>query len=51
MDLAGAATEEQVRSNAQALAVSWDEAAQKRLAALAEPADEYWRRRGQLAWN
>jgi aryl-alcohol dehydrogenase-like predicted oxidoreductase len=49
--LSGAATQEQVRSNARALGASWDEEAQRRLAALAEPVEKYWRKRGRLAWN
>jgi aryl-alcohol dehydrogenase-like predicted oxidoreductase len=49
--LSGAATVEQVRSNARALAVRWDDEAQERLLGLAEAAEEYWARRGRLAWN
>jgi aryl-alcohol dehydrogenase-like predicted oxidoreductase len=49
--LSGAATAEQVRSNAGALSVPWDREAAERLGAIAEAADEYWRRRGQLSWN
>jgi aryl-alcohol dehydrogenase-like predicted oxidoreductase len=49
--LSGAATSEQVRSNARALEVRWDDGAEARLPALAEPAEEYWQRRGRLAWN
>jgi aryl-alcohol dehydrogenase-like predicted oxidoreductase len=49
--LSGAAIVEQVRSNARALGVRWDEKAQTRLAALVEPAEEYWQRRGRLAWS
>jgi aryl-alcohol dehydrogenase-like predicted oxidoreductase len=49
--LSGAVTEEQVRSNAAAFAVhlSPDELAD--LSKLAEPADQYWKERGQLAWH
>jgi aryl-alcohol dehydrogenase-like predicted oxidoreductase len=48
--LSGAVTEAQVRSNAEALAVqlSPDELAE--LSKLAEPANQYWKERGQLAW-
>jgi aryl-alcohol dehydrogenase-like predicted oxidoreductase len=49
--LSGAATVAQVRSNARALAVAWDEEAERELAALAEPAEEYWTTRAGLAWN
>jgi aryl-alcohol dehydrogenase-like predicted oxidoreductase len=48
--LSGAATTDQLRSNLQALAVPWDDEA-ARLRTLAETPDEYWRRRGALAWN
>jgi aryl-alcohol dehydrogenase-like predicted oxidoreductase len=49
--LSGAVTEAQVRSNAGALAVhlSPDELAE--LSKLAEPADQYWKERGRLAWH
>jgi aryl-alcohol dehydrogenase-like predicted oxidoreductase len=49
--LSGAASTEQVLSNAQALAVNWDGEAERNLTALAEETDEYWRMRGSLAWN
>jgi aryl-alcohol dehydrogenase-like predicted oxidoreductase len=49
--LSGAVTVEQLRSNAAAvnLPLSPDEVA--RLARLAEPVDQYWKERGQLAWS
>jgi len=49
--LSGAVTEAQVRSNVGALGVhlSPDELAE--LSKLAEPADQYWKERGQLAWH
>jgi aryl-alcohol dehydrogenase-like predicted oxidoreductase len=49
--LSGAVTQAQVRSNASAVAVhlSVDELAE--LATLAEPPDQYWKERGQLAWH
>jgi aryl-alcohol dehydrogenase-like predicted oxidoreductase len=49
--LSGAATEEQVRSNASALAVRWGAEAAQALRGLAEPAEAYWRARGGLPWN
>jgi aryl-alcohol dehydrogenase-like predicted oxidoreductase len=49
--LSGAVTPEQFASNLGALALAPDEAAQGRLRTLEEPAEEYWARRGQLAWN
>jgi aryl-alcohol dehydrogenase-like predicted oxidoreductase len=49
--LSGAASVEQVRSNAQALAVRWDADAEESLTPLVEPAEAYWLRRGGLAWN
>jgi aryl-alcohol dehydrogenase-like predicted oxidoreductase len=49
--LSGAATPGQVRANMRALDVVWDEEAEAFLAALAEPAEEYWRTRASLPWN
>ena len=49
--LSGAVTSGQLRSNVAALSVrlSTDELAD--LSKLAEPADRYWKERGQLAWH
>jgi aryl-alcohol dehydrogenase-like predicted oxidoreductase len=49
--LSGAATAGQLRANAKALAVAWDDEAERELAWLAEPAEGYWRARAGLAWN
>jgi len=49
--LSGAATVEQVRSNAGALRVTLDQQARDALATLAEPVEQYWATRSQLAWN
>jgi aryl-alcohol dehydrogenase-like predicted oxidoreductase len=49
--LSGAATEEQLRSNAAALAVRWDGRVAEQLAPLREGPEEYWERRGRLRWN
>ena len=49
--LSGAATVDTVRSNLAALDVECDARAEQELAALEEPADEYWERRSELAWN
>jgi aryl-alcohol dehydrogenase-like predicted oxidoreductase len=49
--LSGVATVETLRSNLAALDVVWDAQAAGALAPLAEPADEYWERRSELAWN
>jgi aryl-alcohol dehydrogenase-like predicted oxidoreductase len=49
--LSGAARVEHLGSNMRALAVAWDERAEVTLAAVAEPAGEYWRTRGGLGWN
>jgi aryl-alcohol dehydrogenase-like predicted oxidoreductase len=49
--LSGAATVEQMRSNARALDVNMDEKAEERLLALVEPAEQYWGERSDLAWN
>jgi aryl-alcohol dehydrogenase-like predicted oxidoreductase len=49
--LSGAATAEQMRSNAGALNVQLDQLADERLLALVEPAAQYWGERSELAWN
>jgi aryl-alcohol dehydrogenase-like predicted oxidoreductase len=49
--LSGAATTEQIESNLTALDVGWDDEAEAALGQLAEPAETYWRRRSDLAWN
>jgi aryl-alcohol dehydrogenase-like predicted oxidoreductase len=49
--LSGAATVDTVRSNLAALEAQWDARAEEELAPLAEPPDEYWERRSELAWN
>jgi aryl-alcohol dehydrogenase-like predicted oxidoreductase len=49
--LSGAATVDQIRSNAQATNVSCDREASERLTALTEPPEEYWSRRSRMAWN
>ncbi|HEX6620086.1 MAG TPA: aldo/keto reductase [Solirubrobacteraceae bacterium] len=49
--LSGAATVDTLRSNLAALDVAWDAQADEALAPLAEPAEEYWERRAELAWN
>jgi aryl-alcohol dehydrogenase-like predicted oxidoreductase len=49
--LSGATTVAQVRSNLRALEVGWDDRAAKALAALAEPAEAYWRQRSDMPWT
>jgi len=49
--LSGAATAEHLRSNLAALALSWDDACAAQLRELAETPQDYWQRRGRLAWN
>ncbi len=49
--LSGAATVDTLRSNVAALEAQWDARAEEELAPLAEPAEEYWERRSELAWN
>jgi aryl-alcohol dehydrogenase-like predicted oxidoreductase len=49
--LSGAATVDTLRSNLAALAVEWDARADEALASLSEPAEDYWERRAELAWN
>jgi aryl-alcohol dehydrogenase-like predicted oxidoreductase len=49
--LSGAATVDTLRSNVAARDAQWDARAEEELAPLAEPAEEYWERRSELAWN
>jgi aryl-alcohol dehydrogenase-like predicted oxidoreductase len=49
--LSGASTGEQLRSNLGALAVSWDDRAEKALESLKESPEGYWTTRARLAWN
>jgi aryl-alcohol dehydrogenase-like predicted oxidoreductase len=49
--LSGAVTEEQLRSNVAALSVRLSPDELAKLSKLAEPADQYWKERGQLAWH
>ncbi|MEO3766518.1 aldo/keto reductase [Streptomyces sp. B8F3] len=49
--LSGAATAAQLHSNLAAAAVDLDPAQDERLAALAEPAADYWRRRAETPWS
>ena len=49
--LSGAATADTLRSNLGALDAAWDAELEPRLAELAEPAEAYWERRAELAWN
>ena len=49
--LSGAVTEAQVRSNVGALGVHLSPGELAELSELAEPADQYWKERGQLAWH
>ena len=49
--LSGAVTETQVRSNAGALAVHLSPDRLAQLSKLAEPPEQYWKERGQLAWH
>jgi aryl-alcohol dehydrogenase-like predicted oxidoreductase len=49
--LSGASNADMLRSNLAALDVAWDAGLDERLAALAEPAEEYWERRSELPWN
>ncbi|HVT70775.1 MAG TPA: aldo/keto reductase [Trebonia sp.] len=49
--LSGAVTREQLASNLRAPAVALDEAAEGYLRGLEEPVEDYWARRGRLAWN
>jgi aryl-alcohol dehydrogenase-like predicted oxidoreductase len=49
--LSGAATIEQLHSNAAALAVVWDPEIAERLRGITESPEEYWAYRGGLRWN
>jgi aryl-alcohol dehydrogenase-like predicted oxidoreductase len=49
--LSGAVTETQVRSNAGALGVHLSPDRLAQLSKLAEPPEQYWKERGQLAWH
>ncbi len=49
--LSGAVTEAHVRSNAGALALHLSPDELAALSKLAEPPDQYWKERGQLAWH
>ena len=49
--LSGVATVDTLRSNLAALDVAWDAELDERVAGLAEPAEAYWERRAELAWN
>ncbi len=49
--LSGAATVAHLQSNVLALNVVWGTQTAAALSSLVEPADNYWRTRGQLAWN
>ena len=49
--LSGASTVEQLRSNAAALHVAWDDAAGDAVASLAETPRDYWAARSRLPWN
>ncbi len=49
--LSGAARPEHLTANLKGLDVQWDDAFDKRLAGLAEPAEQYWQTRSELAWN
>jgi aryl-alcohol dehydrogenase-like predicted oxidoreductase len=49
--LSGASTEEQLRSNLSAYDCEWTPELEAKYAGLAEPPEEYWRKRSELAWT
>lgn len=49
--LSGAARIDHLQANVQALQVSWDASLTAVLGQLQEPAETYWTKRSQLAWN
>ena len=49
--LSGVSTVDHLQSNLSAANVLWDDELAQKLEPLVEPPQEYWRRRGELAWN
>ena len=49
--LSGASTVQQLHSNLKALDVHWDDSVERELAAVTEPADQYWDTRSGLPWT
>jgi aryl-alcohol dehydrogenase-like predicted oxidoreductase len=49
--LSGAATSAQLLSNVAVIDVVWSDELHEQLALLAEPPEEYWRKRSTLSWN
>ena len=49
--LSGAAQTDHLHANLGAFSLTWSEELADRLAALAEPPEQYWRTRSELAWN
>ncbi|MBK1620274.1 aldo/keto reductase [Lamprobacter modestohalophilus] len=49
--LSGAATEAQLQSNLNAVAIAWDDEAEALIGALAEDPAAYWQTRAQMVWN
>lgn len=49
--LSGAARVDHLQSNLKALTVSWNESLAQQMAQFQEPAELYWQKRSQLAWN
>jgi aryl-alcohol dehydrogenase-like predicted oxidoreductase len=49
--LSGAATIEQMQSNAHAVEIDWNDEYDERLSAMRETRETYWAKRGDLAWN
>lgn len=49
--LSGAACVDHLKSNLQALKVTWNDSSAELLDALVEPAESYWHNRSRLPWN
>lgn len=49
--LSGAACVDHLKSNLQALNIKWDDSLSELLDVMVEPAESYWHKRSQLAWN
>jgi len=49
--LSGAATVEHLEANLQAREITWTEELKRQMQAIAQPAEQYWNQRSNLAWN
>lgn len=49
--LSGAASVDHLESNLKARAITWTEGLEQQLKTIAQPAEDYWEQRSNLAWN